>query len=42
VLPGVLLLIIGVSVGMICATMLKFMSWYDYPWLLNGHGREKN
>lgn len=36
VLPGVLLLIIGVAVAMICSTMLKFMSWYDYPWLLNG------
>lgn len=35
VLPGVLLLIIGVAVAMICSTMLKFMSWYDYPWLLN-------
>lgn len=28
-LPGVLLLIIGIAVAMICSTMLKFMSWYD-------------
>lgn len=41
VLPGVLLIIIGVAVAMICSTMLKFMSWYDYPWLLNGEVRKR-
>lgn len=40
-LPGVLLLIIGIAVAMICSTMLKFMSWYDYPWLLNGKGKRE-
>ena len=41
VLPGVLLIIIGVAATMICSTMLKFMSWYDYPWLLNGEVRKR-
>lgn len=35
---GVALVIIGLSIGIVAMTMLKFMSWYDYPWLLNKPG----
>ena len=41
VIPGVLLLIIGVAVGMICITVLRLMSWVDNPWLVNEDGRRK-
>ncbi len=38
---GVLLLIIGVAVAMICLTVLRLMSWVDNPWLVNEDGRRK-
>lgn len=41
VMAGVLLLIIGVAVAMICATVLRLMSWVDNPWLVNEDGRKK-
>lgn len=41
VVPGVLILIAGVAVGLICITVLRLMSWVDNPWLVNDDGRRK-